>query len=460
MNWAAVLIVAGVLLRCGLWLRVSQNPRLLIQSDGAGYEQIARNVIEGNGYSMDGAPPYTPDMLRTPGYPLFIIATYLAVGYRPEVVVLLQNVLSLITLYVAYRLAVRLFGSKEGLIAAALMSVDVGTIILANVTMTESLFMVLLVPATYCLFRGLDSPRGLAWMAAAGALLGLATLVRPVGVYLVLLLLPFVWWSIRQPWRERLARALILLVTFALPLVPWSYRNLRTFGSPNILLAQSVTLQYHAKYLRASLNHTTLAEQESYFDDEVRRDLAGRTVSLLEMDNLVRAKAQAYIAQHPLDYAVLFAKSVALMAVLPNTNFLANILGILDRPTGIIADMRTRSLGETIQALIDFSVRFLTGSPDQGLFAVALVAELLVMFITYALAVVGIFAGLKGPHRAVVVVLLVIIAYFFIVTGPIGTGRYRLPSMPYLMILAGYGFVQIENWRQWRRMQKRAAQPA
>src|SRR3990170_7007744 len=109
-NWAIVLIVAGVLLRFGLWLRVSQNPHLLIQSDGIGYEQIARNVIEGNGYSMAGAPPYAPDMLRTPGYPLFIMATYLAVGYRPEVVVLIQNVLSLIMLYVAYRLAVRLFG--------------------------------------------------------------------------------------------------------------------------------------------------------------------------------------------------------------------------------------------------------------------------------------------------------------------------------------------------------------
>jgi hypothetical protein len=52
------------------------------------------------------------------------------------------------------------------------------------------------------------------------------------------------------------------------------------------------------------------------------------------------------------------------------------------------------------------------------------------------------------------VLLLVISGYFFVVTGPIGTGRYRLPAMPYLMMLAGYGFVQIEAWRQARRSRK------
>jgi 4-amino-4-deoxy-L-arabinose transferase-like glycosyltransferase len=456
-KWAVILVVIGVLIRFGLWLWVSRNPPLLIQGDGIGYERIARNVIEGNGFSMDATPPYTLDMLRTPGYPLFLIGVYLAVGYRPEIVTLIQVVLSLITLYVAYRLAVHLFDARAAWIALALMAVDIGTIILANVTLTESLFMVLLLPATYCLFKELDAPRRLTWMAAAGVLLGFATLVRPVSLYLVLLLLPFVWWAMRRPWQEMAVRAVTLLVAFLLALSPWSYRNLRDFGSPNISLAQTVTITYYAKYLRASLYHTPLSEQEPYFEKEVLRELGDRAVSPVEMNNLIEAKARAEIMQHPVEYVALYAKSVALMLVLPNTNFLANILGILDHPTGLIADMRTRSLTENIQALMDFSARFLAGSPDQALFFAALVAEVLTTFLTYTLAIVGTIVGLRRQHKMTVVLLLVISGYFFVVTGPIGTGRYRLPAMPYLMMLAGYGFVQIEAWRQARRSRKLGA---
>jgi 4-amino-4-deoxy-L-arabinose transferase-like glycosyltransferase len=453
-NWAVILVVIGVLIRFGLWLRVSQNPPLLIQGDGGGYETIARNVIEGNGFSMDVAPPYTPDMLRTPGYPLFIIGVYLAAGYRPEIVTFVQNVLNLITLYVAFRLAVHLFDARAAWIALALMAVEIGAVILANVTLTESLFMVFLLPATYCLFKGLDSPYRLTWLIAAGVLLGLATLVRPVALYLILLVLPFVWWAMRRPWRETAARAVTLLVAFLLVLAPWSYRNLRVFGSPNISLAQTVTITYHAKYLRASMYHTPLSEQEPYFEKEVLRELGGRAVSPVEMNNLIEAKARAEIMQHPVEYVTLYAESIALMLVLPNTNFLSNILGILDHPTGLIADMRTRSLTESSQALMDFTARFLAGSPDQALFFAALIAEVLVTFLTYALAIVGTIVGLRRQHKMTVVLLLVIIGYFFVVTGPIGTGRYRLPAMPYLMMLAGYGFVQIEAWRRARQPQK------
>jgi 4-amino-4-deoxy-L-arabinose transferase-like glycosyltransferase len=455
--WAVIVIAVGILFRLGLWRRVSQTPTLLIHGDGAGYELIARNLLEGRGFSMNSAPPYEPDMLRTPGYVFFIASIYGAFGYRPEIVVLIQNILGLITLYIAYRLATRLFGAPAGLVATALMAVDMGTIILTNVTMTESPFMILLIPATYCFFVGRDSPRGRIWLAGAGLLFGLATLVRPAGLYLVILVLPFVWWNIQLPRWEKVIRSAALLVVYALALLPWSYRNLQTFGSFDISLAQSVTLTYHAKYLRAARYHTTLAEQESYFDNQVLRELDGRTVSPVEMNKLVQAKAQAEIMQHPAEYVVLYAKSIALMLVLPNTNFLANTLGILNQSTGIIADMRTRSLAESARALIEFRTRFLAGSPDQTLFLAALVAEVVVMFLTYVLASVGAIIGLRSQDKTAVVFLLVISVYFLAVTGPIGTGRYRLPAMPYLMMLAGYGMVQIQAWRQARRLRKQAA---
>lgn len=445
----------GVLCRFGLWLRISYAPWLTVTGDGVGYEQIARNLLEGYGFSMEAAPPYLPDMIRTPGYPLFIAAIYWLFGYRPEMVTLAQNLLSLGLLLIGYLLAKRLFGPKAAMFAAALMALDVGGIILANVTFTETLFIMLFVSATYCLFRSFDSPRGIDWMAGAGLLLGLATLVRPASLYLLIVLLPLIWWMMRYSWREKGIRTIIFGAVFLLMLAPWSYRNFRVFGSPNITLAvQSITLNIHASYIRAGLNHTTLAEEEPRIPEQVRQELGGRTVSALEMDELIRAKAVAEIMQHPGEYVLLYLKSIGLTLLLPNTNFLANALGILNQPTGIIADMRTRSLTENIQVLLEFSAHYLAGSPDQALFFITTVIEVLVTFVTHGLAVVGTVIGLRSERRAYIVLLLVIIAYFFIITGPIGTGRYRLPAMPYLMMLAGYGLEQLQTWLQMRRRQK------
>lgn len=452
-TWLMVFITFGVFCRFSLWLRISQTPQLTVTGDGVGYEQVARNLLKGVGFSMETAPPYLPDMIRTPGYPLFIAAIYRIFGYRPEMVTLAQNLLSVGLLLVGYLLARRLFGLKAAMFATILMALDVGAIILANVTLTETLFIILFVSVTYCLFRSFDSPRGMAWIAGAGLLLGLATLVRPASLYLVVVLLPLIWWTMRYSWQEKGVRTIIFVVVFLLVLAPWSYRNFRVFGSPNITLAvQSITLNIHASYIRAGLNHTTLAEEEPRIPEQVRQELGGRTVGVQEMDELIRAKAIAEIMQHPVEYVFLYIKSMFITLTLPNTNFLANILGILNQPTGIIADMRTRSLTENIQALLEFGARYLAGSPDQTLFFIAMVTEVLVTLVTHVLAVVGTVIGLRSERRAYVVLLLIIIAYFFIITGPIGTGRYRLPAMPYLMMLAGYGFVWLQARGQTRQM--------
>ncbi len=453
-NWAVVLIVVGVLARLGLWLLVSQNPPLLIQGDGGGYEQIARNMVEGHGFSMEKEPPYFPNMLRTPGYSLFISGVYLSVGYRPEIVTLIQNILGLITIYIAYRLAIRLFGKREALIATVLMALDVGLIILANVTLTETVFLIFFVPATYCLFAGIESIHKWIWMFAAGLLFGLATLVRPAGLYLVFLLLPFVWWAIQAHWQQRTVLVVVLLAAYLISLTPWVYRNFQAFGSPVFTLsARSVTLNIHASYIRAGLNGTTLSDEMGRIPREAQHELDSQTMDTLEMRRLIEVKAIAEIKQHPFEYLTLYAKSMTLTLVLPNTNFLANILGILDKPTGIIADMRNRSLTENMQVLLDFSATYLAGSTGQIIFFAALIIEMLVLFVTYVFALVAIIIGVRNQHRVTIVLFLVIIVYFFIITGPIGTGRYRLPAMPYLMILAGYGFVQLQNWLQSRRLQ-------
>jgi hypothetical protein len=50
-------------------------PFPLIENDAREYYQIAINLVQRNAFSRSKEPPFEPDSLRTPVYPLFLAAT-------------------------------------------------------------------------------------------------------------------------------------------------------------------------------------------------------------------------------------------------------------------------------------------------------------------------------------------------------------------------------------------------
>src|ERR1700741_1699372 len=55
--------------------------------DGRVYSQIARNVLEQHVYSHEEQPPFTPTLIRLPGYPFFLVAVYAVAGHGNNTVV-------------------------------------------------------------------------------------------------------------------------------------------------------------------------------------------------------------------------------------------------------------------------------------------------------------------------------------------------------------------------------------
>ena len=49
--------------------------------DGVVYSQLAKNILEQNVYSVDAQAPFTPTLIRLPGYPLFLAAVYSVFGH-------------------------------------------------------------------------------------------------------------------------------------------------------------------------------------------------------------------------------------------------------------------------------------------------------------------------------------------------------------------------------------------
>src|SRR5262245_58605356 len=77
--WVAfvVLIVVAAAFRIAVahWLP-NDSP-----GDGVVYAQMARNVLEQHVYSLDSQPPFSPTLVRLPGYPLFLAGVYSIFGH-------------------------------------------------------------------------------------------------------------------------------------------------------------------------------------------------------------------------------------------------------------------------------------------------------------------------------------------------------------------------------------------
>src|SRR5678815_3769849 len=73
----ALLIVIALGFRLFIALRLPNDE----PDDGRVYSQIARNMLEQHVYSIETQAPYTPTLIRLPGYPLFVAAIYAVFGH-------------------------------------------------------------------------------------------------------------------------------------------------------------------------------------------------------------------------------------------------------------------------------------------------------------------------------------------------------------------------------------------
>src|SRR6185437_4372279 len=64
----AFLILLAVSFRLFIAIRIPNDE----PDDGRVYSQIARNILEQHVYSIESQAPYTPTLIRLPGYPLFL----------------------------------------------------------------------------------------------------------------------------------------------------------------------------------------------------------------------------------------------------------------------------------------------------------------------------------------------------------------------------------------------------
>ena len=164
------------------------------------------------------AAPGGATALRPPAYPYLLGGLYELAGVKVNAARLVGVALGVVSVWLVFLIALRLFSRRAALVAAAIAAVFPPLVWLSASLLSENLFVPLVLAAALALVHARERP-GVAVVAAAGALLGLAALTRSNGALLLVAALVAVV-PLRRP-----ALVVALVAAFVVTLVPWTLRN-------------------------------------------------------------------------------------------------------------------------------------------------------------------------------------------------------------------------------------------
>ncbi len=194
-------------------------------SDWKEYDMVGLSVASGTGFTIFGQPY----LIHPPGYPLFLGILYLLFGHSYAAVKVAQSLLGALTCVVILLIGERLFTKRVGMVAAAIAAVYPHLVYYTGILMSETLFLFLSMLFLWALAM-LREDFSLRRSAYAGAVLGVASLTRPMLMFIPALLLFWIWIECRSS-----KRALVLTATLwlwmAVVILPWTVRNYVVTGS-------------------------------------------------------------------------------------------------------------------------------------------------------------------------------------------------------------------------------------
>lgn len=396
---AAILVLAlGFRLLLMLWLSLPAAQGV----DASEYIALGQNLRLHGSFSF-GAPhrwgqpgelnapgPFVPTAARPPLYPLFIASLWW--GDEPPFLALrlAQAVLGAFVAWLVYVLALNAAGAGVAVVAGLGMALAPTSSALALVALSETLFTALLVS---CLWLW-GEKRGL----PSGLLLGAATLVRPITLFLVPLVgCVGLMSKFNRTVHLRIALGAVLVVA------PWTVRNfvtqhafipVATYGWGSLLFSSTVYVPY------GSGNPFAV-----WFGDKDSEAILASAPTIEQAERRLGAAALARIEDHPAHY------------------------------------VWTR-LKEFPRNFLDHGTTFMSAVPLPAAVVKSLFAGLSAVFLL--MSACGLYLSRRDWRRTyhISLVTLVLVALQFIGTANL---RYGLPLVPPLMVFAAMGVWHVKG---------------
>ncbi len=431
----AGILLGALLLRALVYLAVfDRDPARSVEGDSQSYEDSARALLHLGRFAVSPELADVPQTVRTPGYPAFIAAVYAIFGEKHPPVILTQILLSVATLGFVYLIGCRFWSSAAALVSVLILVLDHTTFVYSQVFLTETLFTFALVVTVWIGVRLANAERrGRWWALSLGLGLAVQALIRPIGYYLVfLVLLAFLLAGIVARWKRNELAMILLLVSlpWALLVGGWQVRNWLATGSSEFSSIQSFNLLYYRGACIVAKRDDISFDSARQVIDATLGDTDGMPEA--QLGELYMQEGVELIRRNPLLSLECQLIGGARMLLPPGEGRLVRYLGIPDAREKTLEDLVRLSLSEYKQKwLVEYPVQFLVFIPAA-----------LYLYSLYGFAAAGVWHSLARDRsqRFAHLLALGVILYFMVVSaGPEAYARFRMPIMPFLALYAGLG---------------------
>lgn len=391
-----------------------------VTEDAAQYLNLAKNILNHGFFARESQPPYSIEVFRTPGYPIFVALGLLLFKSLP-LFILIQNLFWLLTVYLVFNLSVLIFKEKKiGYISAAILSFDPTIIFWNNQLTTETFFTFLLILSTYFLFLFFQDSRWSRLLLSAFCL-GWANITRPIGQYLGLFfILSVIVIGVRYIKNKKslIFGAIIFFIVLNFISLPVVVRNKILFRS--YLLSNVLSVGF-GKYVSAIDRNLGVDTPESTGDSPLLRS----------------ESRQRLFFQRVMEHPVIFLK-VHLLATGPffisdgyvNTldYFYPNFFGV----------QKNTDWQGTAGELINF----LSGrSGIDG--AIFWVGKTIWLIIFFGFLVGAVWLLRDKDKRWPGIFIVLVVYYFFLASGVGSYSRFRFPVNPFMVMVFAYGALNL-----------------
>ncbi|HCS19350.1 MAG TPA: hypothetical protein DIW47_02110 [Bacteroidetes bacterium] len=392
-------------------------------ADSYDYLYQAENLRNsGSFYAGNLEEPIKPDYYtkRTPGYGVIL---YLLQSTE-WLVLLLQNLMSILLWWMVFKLLLefQLEEKKAAWLVLLVLMFQSNTLIYANSILAEIPFQFLLFLGFYFLYKDLKHENNWNWLLA-GFIFAVALLFKPVLLFLWVPLLVYAFFRARQRRRFQL-----IWPVFFMPLTVllWSTHNQNSTGWTHFSSISTVNIKdYNTRLMLEAIHGVDSA-------DVIISEL-NRTAAFIpdygHRSRFIMDTCKAIIKANKWAYAKVHTKGMMAMMLDPGRYDYVQFFQLHTTEQGFMYKLARgdfRGMWDTLRKQYFLTIFF---------FIVNLFGSAVLFY--YSLK------GLRRlPDETMLVILLIgLIAYFWILTGPVGTARYKSAILPFMVLLSGLGLV-------------------
>mgnify|MGYP006413270481 CR=1 len=339
------------------------------------------------------------------------------------------------------------FLKKESFLLHSFIIFNPNSLVTAHLVQSETLFTLLLVLSIYFLFK-LVNRNSFKYVFLLGLVLGLLTLTRPAGLYLIyifpiIFLISFYVNDRMEFWRhfrQNIIKAIVVLLVSAFVVSPWYVRNYSLFGE--MFLSSNSGAYLKDQYIQLLKISNNFSEEEAIdrIDNEIHNHYKKNQVNKLCFKNQRHWSCNKYLSKAMINGIIHEPSSHHARALLESWSYLyfsggasnyRNYLGMSGKEK-IVSFQKERYSG--LDGIINF-VR----SIDLPYLTILLLTTGF-SFVTRIAGMVGFIFLLKNrevwPYMVAIVGVIILFTAMYLY---LGQSRFRVPLEPFLMIFAVIG---------------------